>query len=69
METKDLKRLVAGLGLAGLLAGSSLIAGGCAAKPAPSGCGASGCGGSMQTPQSGSGDSQSAVPQGSGESK
>jgi radical SAM modification target selenobiotic family peptide len=32
MDTKDLKKLLAGLGIASLLAGTSLVAGGCAAK-------------------------------------
>jgi radical SAM modification target selenobiotic family peptide len=59
MDAQDLKRLLPGLGIAGLLAGSSLSAG-CAVSQAPG----SGCGGSMQkAPQATSGGTIPAAPQ------
>jgi radical SAM modification target selenobiotic family peptide len=32
MDAQELKKLLAGIGIAGLLAGTSMMAGGCAAK-------------------------------------
>jgi radical SAM modification target selenobiotic family peptide len=49
MDGQDLKRMLTGIGIAGLIAGASLLTTGCAVKQVSSGCGGgSGCGGSMQ---------------------